>query len=381
MADLPTRQELFDRWRDAALTVPDTRVSAREIDREGSDLNLQAAAASIMGEEIVRRMARALAGVFEDTAEDDALDRVVFDRKGLPRLPAEVSVSEIQLTRPTFAAGAGTIDGGLPGSGPPNPTRIRTNQGIVYIITQDAVFGAAELGPITVTIQAELAGLASEVTELQSWNFVDAPFDESITISNPDESAGGADEERDSRYRARAKAFFPTLRRGTLAAIEFGLLSTPGVDTVSVIEVIDASSGLPACSGQAFVLDALGQSNETLVARGLLNLLEFRSLGIPIVGFPGTPEFINIDFVGTSFDTAVVLDTSQAAEDVRSSIVAALNNQQPGKNLLRTTILAAARQVEGFVVEDTDLVEPAGTLIPATIDVAFRTRRELISIQ
>ena len=381
MADLPTRQELFDRWRDAALTVSNTRVSAREIDREGSDLNLQAAAASIMGEEIVRRMARALAGVFEDTAEDDALDRVIFDRKGLPRLPAEVSVSEIQLTRPTFTAGAGTINGGLPGSGPPNPTRIRTNQGIVYIITQDAVFGAIELGPITVTIQAELAGLASEVTELQSWNFVDAPFDESITISNPDESAGAADEERDSRYRARAKAFFPTLRRGTLAAIEFGLLSTPGVDTVSVIEVIDASSGLPACSGQAFVLDALGQSNETLVARGLLNLLEFRSLGIPIVGFPGTPEFINIDFVGTSFDTAIVLDTSQAAEDVRSSIVAALNNQQPGKNLLRTTILAAARQVEGFVVEDIDLIEPAGTLIPATIDVAFRTRRELISIQ
>lgn len=380
MADLPTRQELFDRWRDGALTVPNTRISAREIDRPGSDLNLQAAAASIMGEEIVRRVARALAGVFEDTAEDDLLDRVIFDRKGLPRLPAEVSVGEIQLARPTSAGGAGTIDGGLPGSGPPSPTRIRTNRGIVYSLTQDAAFGALDLGPITATIQAELAGLASEVDDTQSWNFVDTPFDETIVISNAVETAGGADEELDPRYRARAKDFFPTVRRGTLAAIEFGLLSTSGVDSVSVIEIIDASSGFPACSGQAFILDALGQSNETLGARGLLNLLEFRSLGIPVVVVPGTPEFINIDFVGTSFDTAIVLDTSQAATDVKSAIVAALNNQQPGRNLLRSTIIAAAKTVEGFVIEDEDLIEPAGTLIPATIDVAFRTRKELISI-
>ena len=381
MADLPTRQELFDRWRDGALTTPGTRISAREIDREGSDLNLMGAAMSLMGEEIVRRMARALAGVFEDTAESDALDRVVFDRKGLPRLPTAPSVGEVQLNRPTFAAGAGTIPGGDPGTGPPSPTRIRTNRGIIYTLTRNAIFGATDLGPITVDIQAELAGLAQEVDALQSWSFVDTPFDETITIANADETAGASDEEADPNYKSRAKAFFPTIRRGTLGAIEFGFASTPGIASVSVIEVIAAGTGLPACSVQGFILDALDQGNETLAARGLLTQLEFRAAGIPVQAIAGTPQFVNVDFVGTSFDTSIVLDTSQAADDVRSFIVAALNNQRPGQNLLRSTIIAAAKNVPGFVIEDSDLVEPAGALIPASSDIAFRTLREKIQVR
>jgi len=376
LADLPTREELFQRWRAAALAVPGTRISPREIDRDGSDLNLVAAAGSILGEEIVNREAKALAGVFEDTAEGEALDRVVFDRKGLPRKPSAPAVGEVELTRPTFAAGAGTIDGGLSGS-LPTPTRIRTNQGITYILTEPAVFGAADLGPITVTVQAELAGLSEEVAEDQAWNFVDVPFDTSIVIANPVEMAGAADEETDATYRSRAKAFFPTIRRGTLGAIEFGLVSTPGIETATVLETIAPGTGLPACSVQAFILDALGNANETLAARGLLNLLEFRAAGIPVIIVPGTPRFIDIRII-LSFDTAVVLDTSQAADDVRSAIITALNNQRPGQNLLRSTIIAAARSVEGVTIEDTDLIEPAGTLIPATPDEAFRTRRELI---
>lgn len=379
MADLPSREELFRRARSGALGVAGTQVSPREIDREGSDLNLLFAAMSVLGEEEVNRMARALAGVFEDTATGDALDRVVFDRKGLPRLPAAPSVGEVTLTRPTFAAGAGTIDGGLPGSSPA-PTRIRTNAGITYILTENAVFGGADLTVTNVSIQAELAGVAQEVSELQAWSFVDVPFDTTITISNPVETAGAADEETDEAYRARAKAFFPTIRRGTLGAIEFGLRSTPGIVSVSVIETTSPGQGFPACSVQAFILDALGQSNETLGFRGLLNLLEFRAAGIPVNVVPGTPQFIDIEFAGTAFDTAVVLDTSQAAADVQSAVIAALNNQQPGQNLLRSTILAAARSVDGFIVEDTDLIEPAATLIPATNDIAFRTLRELILI-
>lgn len=380
MADLPTREEMFRRWRNAALAVPDTRISPREIDRDGSDLNLQAAAASIMGEEMVNRGSKALAGCFEDTATGDQLDRVIFDRKGIPRLPAEVSVGQVSLTRATAAAGAGTIDGGPPGSGPPAPSRIKTNRGIVYILTQPAVFGAADLGPIVVDVQAELAGLDQEVAEDQDWSWVDTPFDPSIEIANPVEMAGAADEETDSEYRARAKQFFPTIRRGTLGAIEFGLLSTPGIASVSVIEVENPESGFPACVVQAFVLDELGRSNETLAARGLQALLEFRAAGIPVIVIPGEPSFVNVDFVGTEFDTSVVLDSSEAENDVKTRIVAALNNQRPGENLLRSTIIAAAKDYVGFVVEDDDLVEPATTLIPSAPSVAFRTKRELITI-
>jgi uncharacterized phage protein gp47/JayE len=287
-------------------------------------------------------------------------------------------VGEVQLTRVTAAAGAGTIEGGLPGSGPPDPTRIRTNQGITYILTQDASFTAVDLGPITVPIQAELAGLASEVDANQTWSFTDVPFDASIVIANPMETAGGADEETDEEYRARAKSFFPTVRRGTLGAIEFGLLSTPGIASVSVKEVLDVS-GTPACVVEAFILDELGRANETLAARGLANLLEFRAAGIPVRVIAGVPQFVDIE-LSLTFDTAIILDTSQAASDVKFAIVSALDNQSPGENLLRSTIISAVRTVPGVIFEDTDLTEPAGTLVPSAESIVFRTKKELITI-
>lgn len=378
MADLPTRIELFRRFRNAAIAVPNTRVSPREIDREGSDLNLIAAAVSVLGEEIVARLATAIEGVFEDTATGDRLDRVGFDRKGQPRKPAETSKGLISVSRPTFAVGAGSIQGGVRGS-TPSPARIRTAEGIVYFLTEPISFGATDLGPLEATVEADLAGLAYEVADGQSWTWVDVPFDPSIVISNPAEMAGAADEEDDGAYRARLKTFFSTIHRGTLQAIQYGLEATPGIASASVAESI-AETGYPAGSVQAFILDSLGRANQTLAAEGLLELTSFRAAGIPVFVIPGTPEYINVEIQNSAFDTSIVLDTSAAAETVRARIIAALNNQIPGANLLRSTILAAARSVPGFVIEDSDLIEPAATLIPSTPESAFRTRRELIAI-
>jgi hypothetical protein len=146
---------------------------------------------------------------------------------------------------------------------------------------------------------------------------------------------------------------------------------------VSVLEVIDSESSYPARVVQAFILDALGLANDNLAARGLLNLLEYRGAGVPVVPIPGTPTFVNIRIL-PSFDTGIILDTSQGAEDMKSAIIAALNNQIPGQELSRVTILSAATSVEGVLVEEEDLIEPAGTLVPPTPDVTYRTRRELI---
>ncbi|TAL42187.1 MAG: hypothetical protein EPN91_09020, partial [Salinibacterium sp.] len=160
--DLPSRDELFQRFRAALLSSAGTRISPRELDRPGSDVNLIAAAAALLGEEIVTRQAQQIAGLFEDTATGNQLDRVVFDRKGVARNGAAPSVLTFSLSRPTIAAGAGTIVGGLPGS-TPAPTRVQNQAGTVYLLTQSASFtanpDATGLGPITVTGQAQFAGL------------------------------------------------------------------------------------------------------------------------------------------------------------------------------------------------------------------------------
>lgn len=378
MADLPTRREIQERARDAILTTDGVRISASAADLEGSDVNLILAMIALGGEEVVNRAARALAGNFESTAQGRALDRVIFDRKGLTRIPATPAVGQIQLSRPTAGAGAGTVFGALPGNDPA-PTRIQTNQGINYILTQPAIFGAADLGPITVTAQAELVGLDNQVDANQAWTFVDTIFDETIIATNPITMSGAANEETDDRFRGRALNFFPTVRRGTLGAVQFGLESTPGIATASVVEVIQPQNSLPACVLEAFILDALGQANQTLAARGQANLLNFRLAGGAVSVVPGTIQFIDVEFADLEFDTNIVLDTSAAFEDVRTAVIAAINNQRPGQSLLRSTIIAAARSVPGVLIEDSDLTEPVGTLNPATNSVTFRTTRERIT--
>lgn len=376
MADLPRRSDIFRRGRAAAIAVPNTRITADAIDTEGSDLNLVLNAGAVMGEQIVNRLANAIQNAYINTATGRGLDRVVVDRLGLPRIEAAPAVVDIQLSRPTFAAGSGTVIGGLPG-GSNTPTRISNNRGIVYFLTQTATFGATDLGPITVRAQAQIAGFANQVGANQSWTFVDPPFDPTITIANPVTAAGAGEEETDEKYKIRARNFLPTIRRGIAAAILFGLESTPGVATASVIEVTSAG-GLPACLGQAFVLDELGQSNAGLAARAQDRLLEFRALGIPVQVGSGLASFQSIA-ISLTFDTALVEDTVQAAEDVKSAIIAALNALRPGQTLQRSFILAAARSVLGVEIADTALTVPAGDLLPASNDIAFRTRRDLIT--
>lgn len=380
MPDFPTRQELFQRARSAALAVPGTRISAKEIDRPGSDLNLLMTAISLVGEEILNRAAKELAGCFEATARGSALDRRIFDTKGLPRLPSAPATLPLSLQRPNAAAGAGTIQGGLPGS-TPSPTRIQTNTGVVYVITQNVVFLAGDVGPHLVTGQAELAGLASEVTQGQKWSFIDPPFDTTITITNANvDAAFAADSEDDDKYKARSRSFFPSLRRGTLGAILTGIKSVPGVDSASVIENTAPLTGFPASSVQAFVLDALGQANDTLALRAAVTLLEFRGAGIPVFMLPGVPQYENVVFEGLAFDSTIQNDTNAGVNAVKASIVAALNNQLPGQTLYRSTILAAARQIAGAIVPEGSLITPAADLVPGNPNLAFRTRFELISI-
>jgi uncharacterized phage protein gp47/JayE len=379
MADLPTRLELVQRWRDAALATPGTRISAREIDREGSDLNLLANAMGLLGELVVSRVADQLAGLFEDTAENDRLDRLIFDRKGEPRKPATPSVVRLALTRPTADAGAGIIIGG-PYNSDPDPTRIRTNRGIVYFLLEPATFGVGELGPVLVDAQASLAGADQNVDETAAFAWVDEPFDPSIAVSVVGLSAGGANEESDTEYRARSKQFFPSLQKGTLGAIEYGARRAPGIAAATTIEPTDAD-GVPVGAVDVYVLDQAGRSNETLAARAQLALLGYRAGGIPAIVRTSLVEQVPVRFgPGIAWDVRVVSNTAEGKRLVRARVTAALRNQRPSQTLLRSTIIAAARTVPGFLFEDSDLLEPSATLVPPQ-NTALQTSEELVDFE
>lgn len=378
MADFPLRTELFEVYRTGALSVPNTKISATEIDRAGSDMNLLAAAATLMGETIIGRMARGYAGAFVDTAERERLDRVIFDRTKLSRLAAAPALVTLTLTRPAGPALAGVVQGGLRGSSP-QPTRVRTTSGITYFLKSSVTFLLADLGPHDVVAEAELAGHDYSVDAGQGWTFMDAPFDGTIVAANAAASAGSADEETDADYRSRSYSFFTSLRRATFAAVMDGLRATSGIKTAALNELIGAD-GMAARVGEAFVLDSIDRGNEALTALAALQLIEHRGFGIPVVVYPGEITYVPVEFTGVEFDASIASDTDGTFDKVRAAITAALGNQRGGQSLLRSTILAAARSVPGFMCEDSDLTDPLGTLVPSTPGSAIRTKPELITL-
>lgn len=353
MADLPSRQDLFAVGRRTVRTTSGLRINPRVIDVQGSDLNLVIGASSVMGEEVVARLAGCIRGLFVETAREDALDRVAFDRYGLTRFPATPATVDISLSRPTAAGGAGTYPAG---------SRIRTETGTEFAIDNDIVFGASDLTKEG-TASALVAGPGGNVVAGAINAFVDQPFDTTLTVVNPTGAAGGINEESDALFRGRIRDFFPTVRRGTLGAIEFGARQVPGIAVATAFEVQDIVNGsfIPAAGVQLIVADAQGGISSVLLQNVIDTLIDFRAAGIPVFVTGGT--IIN-QAVTWDIDFDAGVDTVSVSESIRAVTVATAQFLNPGETLFRSSLIASARQVPGAIVRDTSLVVPVGDVVP-----------------
>lgn len=356
MADLPARSDLFGVGRRSIITTPGLRINPRVVDTPGSDVNIIIGAESLMGEEVVAALAGCFQGLFVETAQGDHLDRVAFDRYGLTRFPATPSVGQVRLFRVSAAAGAFTYPAG---------SRVQTAAGEQYAIDVDAVFGASDLQK-TVNATALVAGPGGNVAPNQIVQFADQPFDGTLQVQNSAGFAGGIDAETDSQFRGRIRGFFPTLRRGTLGAIEFGALQVPGIAVARAVEIVNTTTGgdpIPACAVELIVADRDGGSSIPLLQAVRDKLIEFRAAGIPVTVTGGAvvPVAVRWDI---DFDSGV--DTVQVSQQVRAVTVAVSQFLRPGETLYRSSLIAGARQIPGAIVRDTSLVAPVGDIVPTT---------------
>jgi hypothetical protein len=138
---------------------------------------------------------------------------------------------------------------------------------------------------------------------------------------------------------------------------------------------------VPVGAVDVYVLDQAGRSNETLAARAQLALLGYRAGGIPAIVRTSLVEQVPVRFgPGIAWDVRVVSNTAEGKRLVRARVTAALRNQRPSQTLLRSTIIAAARTVPGFLFEDSDLLEPSATLVPPQ-NTALQTSEELVDFE
>lgn len=364
--DLPNRSDLFAVGRRYIKTVGNTRINPLMVDVPGSDINLIVGSGSLQGEAIVTSWAACVRGLLVDTARGDELDRIAFDRFGLTRKPANPAGVTLALTRPTFAAGGGTIGAG---------TRVTTVAGTIFATVIDVVFGATDLAK-SVDAVAQVVGPDQNVPTAAITSFVDQPFDATITVTNQAPAAGGTDQESDAQFRGRIRGFFLTVRRGTIAAIQYGGLQVPGVAVATAFEIVNPGTALPAGAGELIVADAAGNASAGMVQAVKDEMLAWRPIGIPIFVSGGIVQFEAITY-RLSFEPGV--DTVAASEEVRAVAVAVAQFLNPGQTLLRAQLTQVPLAVPGVVISDSGLVAPIGDIIPDDNTHMIRVRPQDVS--
>jgi len=372
--DLPTRADLFQVGADeifirSAARPAGQRITAEEVFTEGSDINIVTASASAMAEETVRQLAVRVSALFLDGASGEDLDRLVGDRFSptVVRKSATPAIVTLSFFR---------VSGALPGVTIPVGTIVATANGTQFATTTVATLPVGSTGPVTATARASQAGTAGNVAA-SSLNSLAAPLsDPLVQVTNNAPATGGDETETDARLRARARDFFRTARRGTLAAIEFGALTVPGVRQATAIEETD-SFGIPTGRVALYVADALGQANAALCAAVRAALLEYRAAGIYVDVVGSTPNFVPILY-RLRFEAGV--DTTAAFSQIQSATVAAVNNLRPSETLAVSLLFSVARSVPGVIVLDDAVQEPVGDLVPAPNQV-IRTRADLVQAE
>lgn len=362
--DFPSFRQLFEIARNEAL-VRSEPLSLQAIEREGSDVNILLATACAAADEVIGQLVLATSGLFLDSATGDALDRLLFDRYGLTRKVAANAIGEVEFSLPSLNLSPFAI---------PSGTQLRTSTGNAYETVGEYIFPAGTAGPVTAQVRSLLAGADQQakigtITNI-SGQISGAPA--TLTVTNSTATAGATDAESDSEFRERGRAFFTTVKRGTLSAIEQGALTVAGVTRANAFELLD-TSGRPNRLVSLVIADkftdtlanygAVPPSYEiqsNALAQSVFNALEdYRPAG----------TFVQVQLaqvvlepVTLSLSISAGYSSETVATSARAVVANYINNLDPGSGYTRAQLVQALKSVAGLIVTETDLLNPGNII-------------------
>ena len=154
--DFPSFPTLFQVARNEALSL-NSQLTKGAIDRPGSDANILIAAATAAADEVVGQLTTVTAGLFLDSANGDALDRLLADRYGLARKVASAATGSVAFSTVSSNPAPFTI---------PANTFLSTADGRQYQTVQNELFPSGTTGPVYVAITSLLVGADQQAAVL-----------------------------------------------------------------------------------------------------------------------------------------------------------------------------------------------------------------------
>jgi uncharacterized phage protein gp47/JayE len=367
--DAPTRVDLLNIGA-SYIARTTTKIDPAAPLTDGTDANMFVGSQSVVGDAVVKQIGYSVARLLLDGAKGDDLDRLALDRYGVTRKGASPAVGSVTVSRATLAGGAGSV---------PVGTVLTTLSGTQYFTTTVATFGASAY-QAACNVSASQAGKSTQVGANAITRFLQPGqlFDKTLTATNPLTTAGGEDVEDDDTFRNRVRQFWNTARRGTLAAIEQGALSVPGVVSAMAVEAL-TGAGIPARVVNLYISDSSGVASQALATQVQVALEDYRAAGIAVIISTSIPLLVGVQ-LALSYQAGV--DTLSLASQVQTAVFNFVNSLGVNATLQVADLNAVLSRFKGVgVIVQTpgSIVSPAGDLVPP-VGQTLRTTLGLVTV-
>lgn len=343
----PSFEDLLDQFLAEALARrPDLQF------REGDITVAQQHGAGAMADVVLRYGAQAFKETFIDGARGESLTALVNDRTNQQRQPA--TAAEVVLTFQRTSGGAAETF--LAGTVAATVFDADGNE-VRFTLDAPLTFGIGINGPLTVDATAVEVGRNGNAAAGTITRIISAHTDQTFTVTNVADAAGGNEEETDPELRRRARAFFLTLRGGTLDALEFGALT---VATVRTARATEGATGLVTL----VVADSDGNSSPQMIVDVIAAVESYRAAGTVLTVSGGTQLPINVTatlVLADGVDAGVV---GPLAED---AITAELAKLRQGETVHLMKLGAAAIAVDPAGIENIIFTLPAADVVPTAL--------------
>ncbi|MDB6062016.1 MAG: hypothetical protein JWM78_2119 [Verrucomicrobiaceae bacterium] len=271
---------------------------------------------------------------FVETATGASLERVVA-LLGYQRFRAGRPTGSVTFTRRAGAIGSITIPAGTPITDSADKIRYETIETRALLAgeatAQIAVRGSSDITPVVETgvltiIQRAIAGLD--------------------TVTNERPTTRSSDDETDEQLRARARDALLASNKGTVSAIEHGLLQLPEVRSVKIVEM---PNGVP---GEIKLSIDLAQPNAAgdLPLAVLNRIEELRPAGIRVVrdsaGSIALQAKLQLTLARSNMAPA---DIAQIHKTAQSTLVAEIRKKGVGEKIRNRALTAAVLRDERIV--------------------------------
>ncbi len=343
--------------------------------RVGDISEMLISGAAAMADRIIGWAADRFAATYVDGAIGDDLTQLAADHWSIQRLDATKATGTVEITR----SGADAFAREMPIGTVFATERDSQGNNVQYISTSAANWAISTNGARTVNVEAVIAGTDGNLsdTDLVTRLVSSPPAGGTYTVTASSQPGGGSAEETDETLRDRIRTFPSTIRRGTLAALEYGSVqtATAGVtkatasqDSTGLVTVYvsDASGG---SSGTTQAVSPMTVSDGSMTAKVAVELLNWACAGALVNVTGGAVQTVDIT---VSLVVKLGVDVNQLISDVQDAIEARVNKLKIGEILYTSSIINAVKAVDPDNIVNVAMVTPVVDTAPSTAGSLIR---------